>query len=126
MLGAFLKKALAGQADAPAFVEALAPLELDELERSFRAWLLAEFRQAWPELPLDLTVLGKSSLRSLFDLASPLSVRYGLELVSDSEKTDAFFFLGMGVCDDGANNFVWAANLKGLKEAWIARRLASF
>ena len=61
-----------------------------------------------------LTIIGKSTLRSLFDLASPLSVRYGLEIVRGANREDPFY-LGVGVCDNGTNHFVWACNLDELR-----------
>ncbi len=63
-----------------------------------------------------LVGLGRTSLRSRFDLGAPLTVRYQLEfgksevLVEDSKE-----FFCLGICDDGREHFLWAMNLARLQ-----------
>jgi len=67
-----------------------------------------------------LVALGRASLRSKFDIGSPLAVTYDLEFgETQVEKPD--FFLALGVCDDGDEHFVWALNMKSLQMFDIGR-----
>jgi len=60
-----------------------------------------------------LVALGQASLRSLYDLEAPITVRYDL---SFEEVVDGMnYYFALGICDDGAEHFIWAVNLKSLE-----------
>src|SRR5262249_40221536 len=62
-----------------------------------------------------LIALGQASMRSLYDLDAPLSVRYDLSFEA-AEKVDRMaFYLALGICDDGGEQLVWAINLNSLQ-----------
>lgn len=62
-----------------------------------------------------LRALGTASLRSLYELAAPMSVRYDLEFEEAGNGDPVAFFLALGICDDGQEHFLWAINLDTLQ-----------
>ena len=54
-----------------------------------------------------LVAQGQASLRSLIEVAAPLSVRYSLEY-GKSSLPEARLSCALGICDDGREHFVWA------------------
>jgi hypothetical protein len=61
-----------------------------------------------------LIALGQATLRTLYDLEAPLSVRYDVEF-EKAEAERMAFYLAAGIADDGAEHFVWAVNLDSLQ-----------
>jgi hypothetical protein len=61
-----------------------------------------------------LVAVEKASLRTVYDLGAPLTVRYDLEFV-DAKVPDPKFCVALGICDDGHEHFLWALNLNGLQ-----------
>lgn len=62
----------------------------------------------------SLIALGQAGLRTLYDLEAPLTVRYDIQY-EKAEVEQTAFYLGLGICDDGAEHFVWAVNLNSLQ-----------
>jgi len=62
-----------------------------------------------------LCALGTASLRSLYELAAPLTVRYDLEFEETQKEEPVAFYLALGICDDGQEHFIWAVNLNSLQ-----------
>ncbi|MEQ1895720.1 MAG: hypothetical protein ABL998_24535, partial [Planctomycetota bacterium] len=61
-----------------------------------------------------LVSVGEASLRSLFELGPPLSVRYTFEY-ADRGHRDRNDNFALGVCDDGQEHFLWSYNFVSLQ-----------
>jgi hypothetical protein len=61
-----------------------------------------------------LVTAGETSLRSLFELGAPLTVRYSLEYADRGHHDGANYF-AVGVCDDGQEHFLWGINFRDVQ-----------
>jgi len=90
------------------------PRELEDFDASPYPVLIVK---GYPELKVksvpfavaqgELTVRGQASLRSLFELAPPLSASYGVAFVETGAEVQRPLFLFLGISDDRAEHFVW-------------------
>lgn len=57
---------------------------------------------------------GQAALRSRVELATPLTVRYAISY-GETDRRDIPPAFALGLCDDGAEHFLWAVNLTFLQ-----------